>query len=174
MLAVFFLVIVMYTENDFRAYELYHHGILGQKWGKKQGPPYPLDPSEHSASEKKAGWRKSLDKDVDSTIKTVKRLRDDVKTVSDSSKSSKESKEAAKDIGKTRLKVAGGVVGAKVVGNSLGGLAAAVGLTATVGTMGLAAVPATALTIGAKAIGIYSGYKVGYALTSKIVDKKKR
>ena len=22
---------------------LSHHGILGQKWGKKNGPPYPLD-----------------------------------------------------------------------------------------------------------------------------------
>ena len=42
--------------------ELYHHGILGQKWGKKNGPPYPLDASNHSSSEKKAGWRKSLDK----------------------------------------------------------------------------------------------------------------
>lgn len=40
--------------------ELTHHGILGQKWGKKQGPPYPLNPSDHSASEKKAGWKKSL------------------------------------------------------------------------------------------------------------------
>lgn len=48
----------MYTDNDFR---IYHHGILGQKWGKMQGPPYPLDASDHSSAERKAGWRKSLD-----------------------------------------------------------------------------------------------------------------
>lgn len=34
---------------------LAHHGILGQKWGKRNGPPYPLDDSDHSAAEKRAG-----------------------------------------------------------------------------------------------------------------------
>lgn len=46
---------IVYSD-DFLA----HHGILGQKWGKKNGPPYPLDAGDHSASEKKAGWRDSL------------------------------------------------------------------------------------------------------------------
>lgn len=48
-----------YGNNDWRDY-LAHHGILGQKWGHRNGPPYPLDGSDHSVSEKKAGWRKSL------------------------------------------------------------------------------------------------------------------
>ena len=41
---------------------LSHHGILGQKWGKRNGPPYPIDAEDHSAREKKEGWRKSLRK----------------------------------------------------------------------------------------------------------------
>lgn len=31
----------MYSKNS----ELYHHGIKGQKWGIRNGPPYPLDSS---------------------------------------------------------------------------------------------------------------------------------
>ena len=53
--------------NDLYASYLKHHGILGMKWGRKMGPPYPLDAGDHSASEKKAGWRKSLDGGADNS-----------------------------------------------------------------------------------------------------------
>ena len=56
---------------------LSHHGILGQKWGKQNGPPYPLGASDHSAAEKKAGWKKSLDNDGSTVSK--RQLKKDIK-----------------------------------------------------------------------------------------------
>ena len=37
-----------------REMELYHHGINGQKWGKRNGPPYPLGKSKMSYAERQA------------------------------------------------------------------------------------------------------------------------
>lgn len=52
-----------YDQNRYDDY-LAHHGIKGQKYGVRNGPPYPLAENAHSASEKKAGWKKSLGKTV--------------------------------------------------------------------------------------------------------------
>lgn len=40
---------------------LEHHGIKGQKWGVRNGPPYPLDYEDHNASEKSKNSKGSLD-----------------------------------------------------------------------------------------------------------------
>lgn len=49
---------LVYESIDYSPY-LVHHGILGQKWGVRH-KRYPLSASEHTSSEKKAGWKKSL------------------------------------------------------------------------------------------------------------------
>lgn len=65
-----------YDEDDY----IEHHGIKGQKWGVRNGPPYPIAPSDHSSSERKAGWRSSLEgganrlkKEASGGIKRLKR-----------------------------------------------------------------------------------------------------
>ena len=40
--------------------ELYHHGRLGMKWGKRNGPPYPLDYSKLSYAEREAAKGKAV------------------------------------------------------------------------------------------------------------------
>lgn len=41
----------MKRKEFYDALYLAHHGIKGQKWGKRNGPPYPLDEEDHSPSE---------------------------------------------------------------------------------------------------------------------------
>lgn len=38
--------------------DLVHHGVKGQKWGKRNGPPYPLDSSKSTGSRLKPGVNK--------------------------------------------------------------------------------------------------------------------
>ena len=60
-------------EMTYNQYYLCHHGIKGQKWGKKNGPPYPLDYSKLSKEERyqakknaiKAGNVKEANANVD-------------------------------------------------------------------------------------------------------------
>lgn len=69
--------------------ELYHHGIDGQRWGVRHGPPYPLERSEHNKvveRSEKASKKRNLsysksgkyakqmtDKDLNDTIDRLQR-----------------------------------------------------------------------------------------------------
>lgn len=63
--------------------ELYHHGIKGQKWGVKNGPPYPLNASDKSASEKRLSSNKKTNKvsKLDNSIKGWDDLDEDTQAV---------------------------------------------------------------------------------------------
>lgn len=51
----------MWRYNPTPLYELYHHGVKGQKWGERNGPPYPLKKTENSVEKTdKAGIIKSV------------------------------------------------------------------------------------------------------------------
>ena len=75
-----------------------HHGILGQKWGHKNGPPYPLGASDHSASEKKAGWRESL-----KTKREQKKLAKDIKKATKKSYTTDQAQKAMGELVRSKL-----------------------------------------------------------------------
>lgn len=80
--------------------ELYHHGILGQKWGHQNGPPYPLAAGDHSQSEKKAGWKKSLS----SAKQTVARGKEYISRRKERKAQKKADKIQKKAVGKNYIK----------------------------------------------------------------------
>lgn len=72
--------------------ELYHHGILGQKWGHRNGPPYPLTASARSASEKKPGRSSSLAKVVKVGRENRKRAAQDYQDYKNELKTAKQNR----------------------------------------------------------------------------------
>ena len=60
---------------------LQHHGILGQKWGKRNGPPYPLGYDKHSAAEKRQNPRSQIDGKSELSKKTRKGLTEKQKAM---------------------------------------------------------------------------------------------
>lgn len=54
--------------------ELAHHGIRFQKWGKRNGPPYPLKDSQKSKAERKAEKSKQTMTDEE-LAKATERLK---------------------------------------------------------------------------------------------------
>lgn len=63
-----FVTVYTYYDHDV----LIHHGIMGQKWGKRNGPPYPLSYGDHSAAEKRQNAKAVIDGKSDTTIRTKK------------------------------------------------------------------------------------------------------
>lgn len=51
---------------------LEHHGIKGQKWGKKNGPPYPLGYDDHSVEQKRLNPKGDLNNYDDAKKKSLK------------------------------------------------------------------------------------------------------
>lgn len=87
---------------------LIHYGILGQKWGKTNGPPYPLDYEDHSAREKNLAKKDA---------KWIKRKEDKIKTKA-FNKSQKEMKQYVKELQKDSSSyLANGKLSASYVNN---------------------------------------------------------
>lgn len=57
--------------------ELLHFGIPGQRWGKQNGPPYPLSRAEHRAVVRSAKARKRRGLSYESAKRNARKLTDD-------------------------------------------------------------------------------------------------
>lgn len=102
--------------------ELYHHGRLGQKWGKKNGPPYPLNYDDLSAEERQKAKGEAIRRgDVKEVNANRKHFTDaEIRDVINRYKLNSELNELSKDKIKTGMdKVAEYTKKAETIGNAL-------------------------------------------------------
>lgn len=95
------------------ANELYHHGISGMRWGRRNGPPYPLSANAHSSEERKFGtsdWSKEAQKEarkgrLDRAFTPSEKSGKDKPNVSPAEKIVKNSKDALNATADLRKKI---------------------------------------------------------------------
>lgn len=146
--------------------ELYHHGIEGQKWGVQNGPPYPLDPEDHSAAEKKANpsiaakvgekrlnkRKKFLAKSIDKGQASLS-LEKQIKTTTygalrRQTNETLENKERVESIGKR-------TIGQRVAIISAGSIATGASLVAAAALTPVVGIPAAAISTGASILAYH-------------------
>lgn len=71
-----YLISAVQNKND----HLAHHGIDGQKWGSRNGPPYPLQAGQYSSEEKKLNKGRF---NVGNAVRKVKKV---VRTTTDTAR----------------------------------------------------------------------------------------
>ena len=71
----------VYTSMYSRNAELYHHGILGQKWGVQNGPPYPLDSSVSTGNKLKKIFSRNNNGEIIKNKKEEKQQIENAKSV---------------------------------------------------------------------------------------------
>lgn len=76
---------------------LAHHGISGQKWGQKNGPPYPLGSSQLSAKERKLADKADLREKKATERKEKKTQKKAAKIKAQREKQAAEAEQAAKE-----------------------------------------------------------------------------
>jgi len=84
---LFLLEVIMYEDYENLDY-LAHHGILGMKWGKQNGPPYPLSDAKHDRVVQRAE-KKRIRREKRAADKKAKILSDPKKIVKYQSKLTK-------------------------------------------------------------------------------------
>lgn len=67
------------THDDESEEELYHHGVLGQSWGKKHGPPYPLGGVDKKIARAEARKKKEKERKLKKMQRAAKKARKEKK-----------------------------------------------------------------------------------------------